>query len=69
MTALAPSPGVASPAEAAPAEGTPFTAEAIDDFAAAEALWRELEATGTVSPYQRFDWQKAYADAMRGDRS
>jgi CelD/BcsL family acetyltransferase involved in cellulose biosynthesis len=64
MTALAPSPGVASPAEAAPAEGTPFTAEAIDDFAAAEALWRELEATGTVSPYQRFDWQKAYADAM-----
>src|SRR5829696_4775280 len=35
---------------------------------AAETIWRELEADGTSSPYQRFDWQKAYVEALAESR-
>jgi CelD/BcsL family acetyltransferase involved in cellulose biosynthesis len=63
MTALAHSPTAALPANAASAQGAAFATE-VKDFAAAEALWRDLETAGTGSPYQRFDWQKAYVEAM-----
>lgn len=33
------------------------------DLAAAEPVWRALEASGGHTPYQRYDWLKAYADA------
>jgi CelD/BcsL family acetyltransferase involved in cellulose biosynthesis len=38
--------------------GTPWTrVVAFDDFAAAEALWRQLEATSPLAtPYQQFEW-------------
>jgi len=63
MTALAHSPTAALPANAASAQGSACATE-VKDFAAAEALWRDLETAGTGSPYQRFDWQKAYVEAM-----
>src|SRR5829696_7754551 len=66
MTALAHSPTAALPANAASAQGSACATE-VKDFAAAEALWRDLETAGTGSPYQRFDWQKAYVEAMAAD--
>src|SRR4051812_5184419 len=72
MTAIARASEFALPAASARPQASSFTVEAIRDLAAAEAIWRELEATGTSSPYQRFDWQKAYVEALaesRGFRS
>jgi CelD/BcsL family acetyltransferase involved in cellulose biosynthesis len=51
-------------APSARAEGT-LSFEIADEIGAWEGLWRELEARGTASPYQRFDWVKAYLDAHR----
>ncbi|MEJ1161287.1 GNAT family N-acetyltransferase [Prosthecomicrobium sp. N25] len=34
------------------------------DLAAAEADWRELEARGVASVYQRYDWLSAWADTV-----
>lgn len=34
--------------------------EIITDLARAEAPWRALEASGTLTPYQRFDWISAW---------
>lgn len=65
MTALAHAPEPTlrrGPSAAAAQPG--FATELLPDFAAAEALWRGLEASGVGSPYQRFDWQRSYAAAM-----
>ena len=35
----------------------------VFDLAAVEPLWRELEETGTGSPFQRYDWVDAFARA------
>ena len=42
-----------------------LTAEVFTDLAAVEALWRGLEADPAclATPYQRFDWVRAYAEA------
>lgn len=42
----------------------PATFRIFDDLAAVELLWRALEAEGVSSPYQRFDWVRAYVDAL-----
>jgi len=34
----------------------PFDIEIFDSFASAEDVWRNIEARGTLTPYQRFDW-------------
>ena len=68
MTAIARASEFALPAASARPQASSFTVEAIRDLAAAEAIWRELEATGTSSPYQRFDWQKAYVEALAESR-
>lgn len=34
--------------------------ELIGDFKAAEPHWRQLEKTGVLTPYQRFDWVSAW---------
>lgn len=34
--------------------------ELIADMAAIEGVWRAMEAEGSASPYQRFDWVAAY---------
>ncbi|HEY8567402.1 MAG TPA: GNAT family N-acetyltransferase [Beijerinckiaceae bacterium] len=34
----------------------------FDDLSAVESLWRALETTGIGSPYQRFDWVRAYTE-------
>jgi CelD/BcsL family acetyltransferase involved in cellulose biosynthesis len=65
MTALAPAPTLGLRARCAP-DAAAFTIAACD-FWAAEALWRELETSATASPYQRFDWQRAYVAAMAPD--
>jgi CelD/BcsL family acetyltransferase involved in cellulose biosynthesis len=36
----------------------------IDSLAEAEAVWHHLEAHGTVSPYQRFAWVRAFVDGL-----
>jgi CelD/BcsL family acetyltransferase involved in cellulose biosynthesis len=48
------------------AEPTTLAAEAFD-LAAIEPLWRELERTGTGSPFQRYDWVRAFAQATGAD--
>ncbi|MFL5004174.1 MAG: GNAT family N-acetyltransferase [Microvirga sp.] len=68
MTAIARASEFALPAASARPQASSFTVEAIRDLAAAEAIWRELEAVGTSSPYQRFDWQKAYVEALAESR-
>ena len=68
MTAIARASEFALPTASARPQASSFTVEAIRDLAAAEAIWRELEATGTSSPYQRFDWQKAYVEALAESR-
>jgi CelD/BcsL family acetyltransferase involved in cellulose biosynthesis len=40
-----------------------YEVEAVAELAALEPLWRELETSGVASPYQRYDWVKAYAEA------
>ncbi|HEX8663327.1 MAG TPA: GNAT family N-acetyltransferase [Beijerinckiaceae bacterium] len=63
MTALAPAPELAL-AHPAPAAARTFKVEVLHGLAAAESVWRGLEADGAGSPYQRFDWQTAYVEAM-----
>lgn len=63
MTVVAPAPELALAPRAAAAPPA-FSAEILRDFGAAEAPWRELEASGIASPYQRLDWQRTYATAM-----
>ncbi|HEX8165138.1 MAG TPA: GNAT family N-acetyltransferase [Beijerinckiaceae bacterium] len=65
MTAIAPAPEIAL-ACPAPAMARAFAVEAMRDLATAESVWRGLEADGIGSPYQRFDWQNAYAEALGG---
>ena len=36
----------------------------FDDLAGVEPLWRTLEAEGVGSPYQRFDWVRAYVESL-----
>jgi CelD/BcsL family acetyltransferase involved in cellulose biosynthesis len=64
MTAIAPAPELAL-VRPAPAAARAFKVEAVRDLAAVESLWRGLEADGVASPYQRFDWQRAYIETMR----
>src|SRR4051794_41642363 len=68
MTAIARASEFALATASARPQASSFTVEAIRDLAAAEAIWRELEAVGTSSPYQRFDWQKAYVEALAESR-
>lgn len=42
----------------------PCRVEIATEFAPLEAEWRELEAAGASSPYQRFDWVAAYGSAL-----
>lgn len=60
MTVPSPSGRPADPAE------SELRAEILPGLAAAEALWRDLEAEGgaLVTPYQRFDWVAAYAAVL-----
>lgn len=64
MTALAPTAALPLRHDSAEAPAPAFGAEILGDLAAAEALWRELEAAGVASPYQRFDWQQAYVASL-----
>ena len=41
-----------------------LTVQIFDDLAEVEPLWRALEAEGAGSPYQRFDWVRAYVEAF-----
>src|SRR3954454_13450705 len=66
MTAIADRTAVAgagafSNSGGAGASGAPLI---FDDLAAAEPLWRTLEAEGVGSPYQRFDWVRAYVESL-----
>ena len=51
-------------AEPVEQDGAAFTVEFVADLAVVEPLWRELQDKGVCSPYQRYDWVKAYADAF-----
>jgi len=68
MTAIPRASEFALPTASARPQVSSFTVEVIRDLAAAEAIWRELEAVGTSSPYQRFEWQKAYVEALAESR-
>lgn len=58
--AAAPSPlGMAAEGRAAQ-----LGVELLTGLGAAETTWRELEAEGTASPYQRFDWVKAFVEKV-----
>ncbi len=66
MTALArlPETAAATPITAVgTAAGAAFTVETVDTLEVVEPLWRELQDEGVSSPYQRFDWVRAYVDA------
>lgn len=43
--------------------GRTFTVETFDEPAHIEALWRDLQDKGVSSPYQRYDWVRAYVDS------
>lgn len=48
-----------------PAAASSFaTPHVFDDLAGVEPLWRTLEAEGVGSPYQRFDWVRAYVESL-----
>ncbi len=49
---------------APPITSPSITAQIFDDLAAVEPLWRAIEAEGVGSPYQRFDWVRAYVEAL-----
>jgi CelD/BcsL family acetyltransferase involved in cellulose biosynthesis len=68
MTAIARASEFELPTASARPQASCFVVEAIRDLAAVEATWRELEAAWASSPYQRFDWQKAYVEAMAESR-
>ncbi len=44
------------------------TCQVYRSLQAVEPAWRALEKTGLGTPYQRFDWVKAWHDAHGGDR-
>src|SRR5690554_3152103 len=53
-----------SPVRSAPALAELEISVAVtSDLFAIEQTWRDLEARAVLSPYQRFDWIKAYLDA------
>jgi CelD/BcsL family acetyltransferase involved in cellulose biosynthesis len=61
----------AIPADAAAQDDTydearPVTIEIAATLDDVETLWRNFEREATASPYQRFDWMRAYATAMIG---
>src|SRR4051812_11332256 len=61
----------AIPADAAAQDGTydeprPVTIEIAATLDDVETVWRDFEREATASPYQRFDWMRAYATAMIG---
>ncbi|HEY0354429.1 MAG TPA: hypothetical protein VGC68_12435, partial [Enterovirga sp.] len=61
----------AIPADAAAQDGTydearPVTIEIAATLDDVETLWRDFEREATASPYQRFEWMRAYATAMIG---
>ena len=66
MTAMANLTAVAGaePLPARLAANSSLTAQIFDDLAEVEPLWRALEAEGAGSPYQRFDWVRAYVEAF-----
>lgn len=39
-------------------QSSPFTITLFPSLAEAEPVWRQLEETATLTPYQRFDWLK-----------
>lgn len=58
MAAVTESPTATTPAGVQ--AGRIARVEVLHDFAAAEAVWRRLEASGLSTPYQRFDFQIAW---------
>jgi len=66
MTAMANRTAVAGaePLPARLAANPSLTVQIFDDLAEVEPLWRALEAEGAGSPYQRFDWVRAYVEAF-----
>jgi CelD/BcsL family acetyltransferase involved in cellulose biosynthesis len=68
MTAVARTPELDLQAVSAHSLTCAFTVEIVEKFGAAEPAWRELERTGRGSPYQRFDWQKAYVETLSQSR-
>ncbi len=55
---------LASPQEDARAGRPRLAVEVARDWSLIEAEWRELERDGIGSPYQRFDWMRAYAESL-----
>ncbi|SDG90803.1 GNAT family N-acetyltransferase [Pelagibacterium luteolum] len=53
------------PAESSEAPSS-LSAQTFDSLAAAEPVWRELETRGRLTPYQRFDWIRAYMESGFG---
>lgn len=49
-----PEPAPQTSAEAA--DAAHLAVKAVDNLAAAEKVWRELEGRGVLTPYQRYDW-------------
>lgn len=45
-----------------PPASTALTLRLVDSLAAAEPLWRALEDTAVLTPYQRFDWLATLAE-------
>jgi len=43
--------------------GRTFTVETFEQPSAVEPLWRDLQDHGVSSPYQRYDWVRAYVEA------
>jgi CelD/BcsL family acetyltransferase involved in cellulose biosynthesis len=64
MTAIVRVPDLAASEAVAPPGAASYTVEAIADLGALEPVWCALQESGVASPYQRYDWTKAYADAM-----
>lgn len=65
MTASATFPDAIEPMRIAIARtpaGRTFTVETFDEPARIEALWRDLQDNGLSSPYQRYDWVRAYVE-------
>ena len=42
------------------AKASQISASVLHDFAAARTMWRELAATGVMTPYQGIDWIESY---------
>jgi CelD/BcsL family acetyltransferase involved in cellulose biosynthesis len=47
-------------------EARPLSIEIAQSLAHVEMLWRSFEAEAVASPYQRFDWVRAYVESIRG---